>query len=129
MAAMEGVELWLRWFLQVSAQSWRRHHPPRRADVERAKRRRQPGCCILKGRGEIRRNLALRSQIVPCPSPCDRHACCLCWISLSCNLSFLEQFTLHTDLPFKITESAHRALRELRVAQWEQPLSFPTPSS
>src|SRR5467141_3767764 len=89
MGAMEGVELVLRWFLLVSAQSWRLHHPPRRGDVGRAKRRRQPCWWILESRGEIRRNLALLSRIVPCPSPCHRHACCLWWISLSCNLSFL----------------------------------------
>ncbi len=108
---MEGVELWLRWFLQVSAQSWRRHHPPRRADVERAKRRRQPGCCILKGRGEIRRNLDLRPRIVPCPSPCDRHKFCLWWISLSCNLSFLEKFTLLCCTLFLPSEHRSRAVQ------------------
>src|SRR6202035_4161601 len=116
MAAMEGVELWLRWFLLVSPQSWPRHHPPRRGDLERAKRRRQPGWWILESRGEIRQNLALRSQIVLCPSPCDRHACCLWWISLSCNFSLLTKFTLLTNLPFGITESDHLALRELRAA-------------
>src|SRR6202795_5011972 len=99
MAAMEGVEFWLRWFLLVSPQSWPRHHPPRRGDLERAKRRRQPGWWILESRGEIRRHLALRSQIVLCPSSCDRHACCLWWISLSRNLSFLEKFTLLTNRP------------------------------
>src|ERR1700720_1024019 len=104
MAAMEGVEFWLRWFLLVSPQSWPRDHPPRRGDLERAKRRRQSGWWILESRGEIRRNLALRSQIVLCPSPCDRHACCLWWISLSCNLSFLEKFTLLTNRPFGIRE-------------------------
>src|ERR1700687_337726 len=116
MAAMEGVQLWLRWFLLVSPQSWPRHHPPRRCDLERAKGRRQPGWWILESRGEIRRNLALRSQIVLCPSPCDRHACCLWWISLSCNFSLLTKFTLLTNLPFGITESDHMALRELRAA-------------
>src|SRR4029077_4353128 len=92
------------------------HHPPRRGDLERAKRRRQPGWWILESRGEIRRNLALRSQIVLCPGPCDRHACCLWWISLSCNFSLLTKFTLLTNLPFGITESDHLALRELRAA-------------
>ena len=97
-------------------QSWSRHHPPRRGDLERAKRRRQPGWWILESRGEIRRNLALQSQIVLCPIPCDRHACCLWWISLSCNLSFLEKVTLLTNRPFGIRESDHLALRELRAA-------------
>src|ERR1700675_1640084 len=99
MAAMEGVESWLRWFLLVSAQSWRRHRPRRRGHVGRAKRRPRPGWWVLGSRGGIRPILALWSPIPPRSSPCDRHACCLCWISLSCDLSFLEKYTLLSIFP------------------------------
>src|SRR3984893_4230872 len=125
MAAMEGVEFWLRWFLLVSPQSWPRHHPPRRCDLERAKRRRQPGWWILESRGEIRRNLALRSQIVLCPSPCDRHACCLWWISLSCKFLLTDKIYLayesslwnHRKRPSGFTENCGQqpVMRDLGV--------------
>ncbi len=108
--------MWLRWFLLVSAQSWRCHRPRRRGHVGQAKRRRQPGWWILESRGGIRPTLALRSPIVPLPSPCDRHGCCLCWISLLYDLSFFEKYALLTNLPFGIQKSDHLALGERRVA-------------
>src|SRR6266403_6039606 len=46
MGAMEGVELVVRWFLLVSAQSWRLHHPPRRGSRKSRRDSPEPGFAV-----------------------------------------------------------------------------------